>query len=383
MRKTRLFAIVIVVILCAGSSVLAEDAPRFDFRADLVGAHPEVFDYVPFAQWDQTHHLERWGESAAGDVDHRVVYTQEAGPIKSSEIFAMRVTQPEDGDARVLNHRVFSPAQVSKSYTAAKSALRTAKGIADEDIVAATPVPVVSADESTLHWRLRTRSTEAKMYIVDPAGAVHGVTEAIDSVQPHACMPGSEDARSMNDLHHPHDATVAVFATVNADGPRDIAYRLLRRVFKKIDYDMTDNIDVFTDSDTRILNRGSGMCDEKAVALVSALRANGIPARLKIIVWYRKGVEQAHACVEYLDENEWIHLDPTWSVVGAPSVYRNTRIDGEFVQKVRVIDIDWPDDARSTTLINDITGDGRLNPWEDFCYSPSKKGDEERPGYSN
>ncbi|MGN6186971.1 MAG: transglutaminase-like domain-containing protein [Thermoanaerobaculia bacterium] len=385
MRKIRLFAIAFIVILCAGSSVRAADGPPLDYRADFIGAHREVFSYQPFLQWDQPAQFQRWGESSAGDGDFRIVYAQKAGPITSSEIFAMRVTQPEEGEATVLDHRLFSQADVLNSYNAAKASLFNVMGFTGEGIGVATPVPGMSGATITLRWRLSTRGVESRTFLVDPNGPL---LEVPTVVPPHTCTPGIEDAESTNDLHHPHDAAVTAFADVTATGTHEIVYRLFRRVFKRIDYDMTNNNDVFTDSDNLILRRRSGMCDEKAVVLISALRANGIPARLKMVLWTRKGVTQAHACVEYFhkQQNQWFHVDPTWGVVQNPSVYRNIVIDGEHVTNVRVVDADWPDDARSTSVIIpgvvDITGDGRLDPWGDFCYFPSKLG-EERPGYSN
>lgn len=372
-------------LLFAGSLLWAA-GPPVDFVADLYGAHPEVVNYGPFKTWDDSHELARWGSLPADEDGTQVVYVQDEGPITNSEIFFVVIEQPAGGPPIVIHHDIFPKEEVANSYIAAETSFR-AEGFTKEQLAGATPIPG-PGPEKKLTWRIRSKGSDSKTYVFDPDGVAIDMTRPQVLPEADECTPGIEDAESTNELHHPKDPLVVKFGTVsNVSGVHQIAYRLCRRVFKKIGYDMTDNIDVYIDSDSLILPRCSGMCDEKAVALVSVLRANGIPARMKILIWTRTGSDKAHETVEYYHkgENRWCHIDPTWNQVDNPSIYRNTFVDGEKPKNIRVVDVDWPDDTRSTSDINanvpDKSGDLRLNQWGDFCYFPSVAG-EERAGYS-
>ena len=112
---------------------------------------------------------------------------------------------------------------------------------------------------------------------------------------------------------------------------------------------------------------------------ISMLRAVGIPARLKFLIWQQGGKPVGHACLEYRDGNAWWHMDALWNAFHNAQVYRNSG-----GTNLTVMDADYPVDSRSTVPawgIPDPTGDGKLHPYRDFVIYPSYPGNS-RSGYS-
>jgi hypothetical protein len=383
----RIAPLSLVLIILAGGEMAAQ-GPPFDFRADLGAIYPEIIDYPPFATWDGTHELARWGESP-NVAGKETVFLQEAGPVTAGMLL-VQVQKHATSPPKVIRHRELSAAEVSESYRSAETRF-FGRGFAKEDIEAIIPLPDLDAPKP-LTWQIRTVARASRTFTIPADGPVIEVDEAAEaavSADAHECTPGSEDSESKNDLHHPDDASIiAAAAVANPARVHESAIRLCHRVFNDVRYRMVDLAERFTDADTRVLARKYGICDEKAVILVSYLRANRIPARVKFLRWMRKGKEQTHACVEYFhkQDNAWFHLDPAWDVIHNPAIYRTKKVDGEIPTRIKVVDVDWPDDDRSSTAIDNVVpdkaSDGRLNPWGDFCYAPSIEGDPQRPGYS-
>ncbi|MEA2570411.1 MAG: hypothetical protein QOI24_2412 [Acidobacteriota bacterium] len=376
--------ILIFLTVLTSFAGLAAERPPFDFRADLAYMHKGLLESQPYSDWKTTHTLRRWSESPRDSAGRRSILLQEEGPVTSSAILGIEVEAGGNVSPAPL-HREFTKAEVTNSYNEAKGALSRAK--LDLDIVTAYPVLDLRAS-APLTWRVRLAGRSPRIVAVTAAGIVSAVAPARIPVVPHACTPGVDDALSQDDLHHLNGGKLLAYVLSQVKDVREVhdsAIRLNHAVFNDIEYSMFDLADLYTDSDTVVLERNFGMCDEKAVVLVTYLRTIGIPSRIKFLRWLRDGEEQAHACVEYDKDGISYHLDPTWDVVHDRTIYRNTDVDGSKPTKVKAVDVDWPADARSATNIGnypDVDDDGRLNPWEDFCYSPCKEGDPDRPGYS-
>lgn len=142
------------------------------------------------------------------------------------------------------------------------------------------------------------------------------------------------DWLAANDLHSPYlfkaeaDGWTAGPLTV-----REKARRIAFNVSSTYRYDGSINlISEFTWRDTLVRDRNGrrGICDEYAVVQISYLRSILIPARMKFLIWTTNGQGVGHACVEFLDQGRWIHMDGLWSAFDNPGR-------------------DEPNDARSTT----------------------------------
>jgi hypothetical protein len=110
----------------------------------------------------------------------------------------------------------------------------------------------------------------------------------------------------------------------------------------------------------------AGACDEFAVLAVTALRAVGIPAQLKLL-WWKVGKNQfAHAAVEFRNaDGRWVPMDPTYDRFDEADAYRRK----DKVKDVMVVDAKFPDDEVSAALFHklpDPDGDGILHPYLDF-----------------
>jgi hypothetical protein len=383
--RMRSLLVLLVAFVCAHVTA-AVDGPPFDFRLHLAAVHPEIYGNAQFRSWNTPIRLARWTEEERTTDDKQVVFVQTDGPPTGSDTLAFRIQYHDDGSKAVLDVIPFSASEVNTSYVNALNTLKTRSlepiTSAELMIDLASPVP--------LGWRLGISAR-----IFDIRGAV---IEAFDRagvfplVPPHDCSVGGDDSESENDLHHPNDATVLAEASRPVkNNPalslQEQAEALCDKITRKVRFTTDDGADYYTDSDALTRARNGGACDEKAVLLVTYLRSLGIPARMKFLRWSRGNDQWAHACVEYVVKNTVHYLDPTLGFVDAPESYRGLVVDGYKVQDLKVVDVDWPADARSTTpvgaaqLPDSNSQDGRLNPWGDFCYSPRIEG-EIRDRYS-
>jgi transglutaminase-like putative cysteine protease len=380
----RRLAIGIALLFCA-SLAGAADGPPIDIRLHLAVLHPEVFGGSDFKNWEKSgHKLAGWREEKPTATHEQAVVVQNVGPKNASDMLALNVQL--DGEAKVIEALQFAAPEVSVSYQAAEKRVRDELKV---DVVGGAP-RVDFASPVPLGWQM---TLEGNGGIVEVRGS-----DIASAVRPGEaktdCAAGEGDALSQNDLHHPRDPGFAVKAISLVHGitdPDERAKALFDYV--RINYVYGTNLDAdsYIDSDELTRSRGWGACDEKAVILITFLRAVGISARLKLLRWIRGGESPddtySHASVEYVVNNVVHCLDPTFNYIDRPEMYRTLIVDGLPVTNVRVVDADWPSDARSTDPVGkkglpdtDIH-DGRLNPWKDFCYWPSIDGNE-RPGYS-
>lgn len=382
-------------MLAAALAPAAETVP-LDLVADLTYLHKEVIDDPAFQQWRAArgaNAIGRWRETLpAGGFQYVIV--QQSGPETSSDVFLMRVKIQPDGTKVPAGVAQLAATTVSSTYDAAVSRLASSLGITSikpaESMLSANPS--VPSGPDALLWVLTTAGTSRRIFNVQPAIAGIAAVAPIALPTPplaHACTPGVDDALSSNELHHPTDRAILDYVLSVVADPRDVhdsARRLCAAVHHDIAWGTPALADVFTDNDLRTREYGVGACDEKAVLLVTYLRAIGIPARVKFLRWkHPDGKELAHACAEYEAKGVAYHIDPTRNIVDRPETYREVEVDGAVPDHIHVVDVDWPDDSRLSDNISaqipDRPGDGRLNPWGDFCYSPTADG-EERARYS-
>jgi transglutaminase-like putative cysteine protease len=135
---------------------------------------------------------------------------------------------------------------------------------------------------------------------------------------------------------------------------------------------------IWKDPSTFEVLKARGVCDEKAIVAITALRSIDIPARLKLFLWRDpQGVERGHACLEFYDLSCWVHMDPTYALVDEPEFYQSVL----KVTQVRVIDADFPLDtnARGDWMkIPDPDGDRILQPADFIQGAPVTCGPRSR-----
>jgi hypothetical protein len=205
----------------------------------------------------------------------------------------------------------------------------------------------------------------------------------------------SDDWLATNDLYHP---SYTKPWAVNAVGTVSDQYNRVKLIRDWIDKKMSYQKDLVSDrsqnfvwSDVLIGNGGMrGQCVEYAVMLGSMLRAVGMPTRMVYLIGSRDGGntwEWGHAVVEYWDfgYKRWVHADALWKVQDTPGHYKKTgTIEDPVTHKrfpINMMDahlMGRPDDSlytnpmevekRNPNMVSvpDITGDGKLNAWEDW-----------------
>jgi transglutaminase-like putative cysteine protease len=365
--------------LIATTVVDARTQVRFDREGALQMRHPEVYANIAFLNWARSHVFGTWREMKRTEDGKQVVIVQAAETddpemgydftdVANEPVFAAEV-QYVGASAAVLHTSTFPSVDVSFLFQAAEQALRLRTR---DKITIAQPVVDFGVSPPRLSWDL-----QVSVIFVPPGVETY-----------HDCATTGDDSMSSNDLHHRKDPILLKEATDAVAGLstiKDIAEELCHHVQGTIDYNSNNQANVYTESDLIVFAQKSGECDELAVLLTTYLRAVGIHARMKFLRWKRRGLEQQHACVEYTEGGVVYYLDPTSGKVGHPEAYRCAADkNGNYPEDVRVVDVDWPADARSSSdfdYVHDPDGDGLLNPWGDFCYGPDKCGTP-RAGYS-
>jgi len=379
-------ALLLLIAAVAG----AENGPPMDIRLHLAVLHPEVFSHTRFKAWEKDgRKVTAWREEEISADRKQVVVIQGAGPKYASDLLAFQVQL--DHKSTVVDVLPFPANIVKLSYS------KAAKLVHDKLNVEVTGgLPHIDFNASVpLGWELRFGGGGTGTVKVRGADIAPPTPPVPEEPHPHDCTPGDGDALSQNQLHHPNDPGFRLEALDLVHGisdPKQRAETLCDYVYSNYKYSVSLDTIAYTESDELTRLRGWGACDEKAVILVTFLRAVGIPARLKFLRWIRVGEtgtsnEYSHASVEYVVDNVVHYLDPTFHLKDQPEYYRTLTVDESRVTAVKVVDADWPDDFRSTDSVgteglpDTDSQDGRLNPWMDFCYQPPNGGDE-RPRYS-
>lgn len=166
--------------------------------------------------------------------------------------------------------------------------------------------------------------------------------------------------------------------------PKDRAFAIWLGVRQRMVYDGTiTHISNFTWSDNLVITQNGwrGICDEWAVVQITLLRALGIPAVMKFLIWQPSGGGDpvGHACVEWSDNGVWRHMDALWDAFDNRARYRSSG-----AQNVTIMDATYPLDSRYGGLawgVLDVPGDQKFYPYGDYIINPAYPGNQ-RPGYS-
>jgi transglutaminase-like putative cysteine protease len=362
-------------------------APSFGMAADLRARHPSVVKYDGFSAWLKENGFSRWHETPR-DRDGIVTVVVQA--LKESRIFAAQVSRPaRDGEEAVKRARFVDADGNTRSSALANAREQLAKSRGRQGIRAVRPrVTFLDDGDVRLTWEIEV-AVDSTVEILE-LDQLEKTLRSLGFRKPAAALPpapkaggGVAEDLAANELHHPDEFRAeAMEWTRGATTVQEKARRIYEGVKTSYHYDpYVEGIVELTWSDrlVRDQNGRRGICDEFSVVQVSYLRAIGIPARIKLMVWDESGGRNSHAALEYNDGGTWRHMDAIWGF-NDPAVYR---VKGNVVNVV-VMDADEPRDSRSTGSsygARDPTGDEKLNPFLDFALTPGIAG-EKRGGYS-
>lgn len=368
-----------LLLLLASSLAWAQASPAVDPvhpRLDLRALYPALAERA--GAWIEKYGLVVWHETATDKAGERTVVLQDPN---GDRLFAALVR----AGGRAAIERTADIDLVANKATR-RMVFQALTGAGRPKLHALRPVVEWKArDQVAVTWEVEVeRPGEIEMLLFDggalkPGGAVKFALP----VATLSAAPAPGDALAENELHHPKMFQAEALAwTAGATTTAARVQRVYEGIRSTYRYDATIfEIGQFTWSDllVRDVNHRGGVCDEWSVVGITYLRALGIPARLKFLVWTEAGTPAAHAVLEYQDGAAWKHFDPLWEAVADPAVYRRKGATG-----VTVMDADSPLDRRSTADSwghADPTGDYKLNPYGDFILAPAFPGDA-RPGYS-
>ena len=365
----------------------------FGNRIHLVRRFPELARSETFNEWLVENPSNRWHETApnsSGELD--VVVQSDDG----LSVFAARLVRTENKNNeevnwvhRISSERAFGPSEIQISKAQAMASVTESISTRQDEIIAIRPVIQFQEQSQELGWELETiNAGSVKAYSVFSNKDI--VSSDVRTFEPpesedlsvHSMIPRN-DWLSSNECHHLNQwRETAEQMTKGANTTADKAKRIWGVVRRKMKYDANiRHIEEFTHSDNlTIAHYGwAGICDEWAVVQITLLRALGIPANLKFLIWNDGSGNVGHACVEWKDSNRWCHMDALWNAFDNRSVYRE-----EGARNVSVMNASYPRDSRSKVPawgVPDIPGDQKFYPYGDFVISPSYPGNS-RPGYS-
>ena len=367
----------------------------FSNHIHLLIRFPELADSQVFNKWLVQNPSTCWHETKP-DADGELNVIVQSDDGKS--VFAAQLIREDannDEESR-WGHTVSAECtfelgeiQVSKAKATA-SVIQQLSWVQSDQIIAIRPVVGFKDNTQELRWEIEIAKDQSvvehlvfqgkdilssETRVLGPLGM-----EAADS--PSSGSPAS-DWLASNECHHLNQwrktaQQMASGATTSAEK----AKKIWSGVRSRMRYDANiKHISEFTHSDNLTISRynWAGICDEWAVVQITLLRALGISANLKFLIWNQDVDPVGHACLEWMDGNVWRHMDSLWNAFDDKSVYRN-----KGAQNVTVMDAFHPRDSRSTTpawRIPDITGDQKFHPYKDFLISPRYPGGP-RPGYS-
>lgn len=367
--KLALFSLAV----CAIASTTHAQTPPIDTTVDLQLRHAEMFDDPSFSDFAKRFGIGAWNESGTPGSPQINVQSK-----SGDKLFVGEFEKP-DGEklekSRILDLTRFD-------------AIR--RGAVDEvlgefptsKIDATTPTAILTPGGYDFAWRIETINSVKQTFWYSTAGRVGAQTVHLPALQPSApAVPcdGRDDSLASDDLHHPQMFEAEARTWIAGVDPLDVGEqaRRINLEVHKVQYNVTGLATNEALADVLVGTDGA-VCDEYATLLISHLRAVGIPSRMKyLLIEHGNGDLGAHACVEFLVNGVWKHLDPCSGAFDAKDAYRRLR----DVVSVRVRDVDQPDDRRSTSPTDPRDDDGILDMYNDFCLTPSNSW-EERDGYS-
>lgn len=367
---------------------------NFTSMVHLAGRRPTLALQHEFTDWIRAHGAYTWHETPRSDNGHLTVIVQSADRRR---LFAALVNDQTSDDGHVTQdvvawREIDLAAGGAAGDVAAIQRTAAVRGDLAFKVQASRPVVDLSTDPASISWEVEISTVDkVETYRVGAQKAeLHAsmsppAVKEIPLVPPLTDLHILSDDLAENELHHLNRyAATAQEWVKGATTSRDKAFKIWLKARQKLAYDATvTHIAEFTWADTLVIDHlgWRGICDEWAVVQVTMLRAVGIPARMKFLIWKEpSGDTVGHACVEWKDGNVWRHMDALWSAFDRPSVYR----DVAKAQNVTVMDADYPLDSRSSVPawgVPDTPGDLKLYPYGDFVINPSYPGNA-RPGYS-
>ena len=361
----------------------------------LFGRIEELSNSNFFINWLRDNPSNKWHETEVNNSGEFNVIVQSDNGLS---IFAARLRREQKNDNdwmhSILEQHVFNPNDIKINQVEASAlALKTAN-VQLNNIVAHRPVVNFEKSPPELEWEIEiSKDKSIDTFSILPKKEISLVTTRALEIFPKddskKIMSAStrNDWLASNECHHLRQwRSIARQMTNGATTTAEKVREIFQGVRQRMRYDSTIRyISEFTHSDNLTISnyRWGGVCDEWAVVQITLLRAVGIPARLKFLIWQTNGETVGHACLEYRDGNSWIHMDALWNALNYKARYRDSG-----ATNVTVMDADYPLDRRSTTpwwdfwsSPKDPDGDQKFDPYKDFIISPSYPGNR-RSGYS-
>jgi hypothetical protein len=372
----------------------------FVSKTHILGRFPELGSNIEFLNWVGVYDGRIWHETDVDEEDNLVLVLQSTNRLN---IFAALLhrdsSQISEG---ILKHEIVETRSVdltsdNNNLTSAVKTIKENASIDNTEVQALRPVIDFSTKEKRIIWEIDIikRKSVQTFRVDSPGKSVKFKQKKNWSKIKDIPIEKATDINHFenfgndwlaeNECHHLTAwKPLALNIIGGAVSPRQKASAIFNFVRQNMKYDATiTHIEHFTWSDTLIANicNWRGICDEWSVIQITLLRCAGVPAVLKFLSWQFAGTPDAHACVEWLDNNVWRHMDALYNAFDNRSIYRQ-----KGALNIKVMDASFPQDARFTGVIPnwgvvDPVGDQKFYPYGDFIISPAYPGDS-RQGYS-
>jgi hypothetical protein len=374
---------------------------QFNNAFHLIGRYPQIARDNDFQAWLLKNGAEVWHETSVSENGYKTVIIQSLDRL---HLFAVLIkhddSQIEQGliTDEVARKEEFDLLDVGLTAETALLAYKANTGKTPYRSTGKTPHiqalrPVIDLLQASpsVEWEIEIVENDTlENYNVKAADTVLLVSTVqqakVEKPKITASpipIPLTSDWLEENDLHNLSlMRPQAEQWTTGRNTVSEKAFFIFLNVKNKMVYDGNiTNISEFTWADGLITSLLSwkGICDEWAVVQISLLRSLGIPSVMKFLTFTYNGAATAHACLEFLDNGRWVHMDALWNGFDDPSVYRKNGCTD-----VLVMDANSPRDDRSTEPawgVPDPTGDGKLYAYGDFIIYPPYPGNS-RAGYS-
>ncbi len=369
----------------------------FGHRSHMLARYPELAGLQGLRDWLREHPTTLWHETEPdGNGEFNVI----AQSVDGASVYAARLRgdSADDDDTEedpawvhaVVDQHGFTPAEIAVSPARSSALVLDSAGAAPGSILAIRPIVEFGRAVPGMGWEVEVESGAAisSQAVFSEDQLTPPTLRPRDPAPKPAVgrperMSATDDSLASNDCHHVEQwRSTAEQMVRGAVTNAEKAKKIWKRVRRKMRYDeRIRHILEFTHSDNLVISdyRWKGICDEWAVVQITLLRALGVPAKLKFLLWRDRSGTVSHACVEWLDGDRWRHMDALWNAFDDSTVYR-----ARGAEDVTVMDASAPRDARSNAPVwgvTDAPGDQKFFPYGDFVISPRYPGVARR-GYS-